>query len=199
MLKTARLLMSADPQPFRILTADNLSPFNRPGVTNILVKYHTNPTYLYASDRFDRASPITPEAIWADRSRWFKRTDPFWWSVLAKKDGIASKRTLRSYMARRVRDAVKESLNKRGYKSDGTRLVEDGQPTLTGTMQIVTKSTVLTMRYADIVRETDVVIEKLSSSKEATKIQRGLAYSSAKFKARAKESNRKNKAGYSSD
>jgi hypothetical protein len=184
MFKTARLLMSANPQASKILNVEHLAPFNRSGISNILVKYHPNRTYLYASDRFNNASPITSYTRWADRSAWFKRTDPFWWSVLAKKDSIAPRRTLRSYIARKVRNAVKDSLKKNGYKADGTRLVDDGQQPLTGTMQIVPLNNVLTMKYADIVRETDVVIGKLSSStdasgKEAMKIQKATGYARA--------------------
>lgn len=61
-------------------------------------------------------------------------------------------------MAKRVRCAVVESLGKRGFKPDGTSL--DGSPKeIYGTAQFLPGALALKLPYADIVRQTDTVIE----------------------------------------
>jgi hypothetical protein len=182
MFNTVRLLAEANLNPPKIYSSSTLAPVNRSGVSHLLVKYSPNRTYAFSSDRFASDNPITSYHIWADRSKWYKRTDSFWWSVLCKKDSTAPKRVLRSYVARKVRNAIVDSLKKKGYKADGSRLVDDEVPPLSGTMQITPVNTVLTMKYADVVKETDVVIKTLSSSEDAEKIRKSLVWAGARMK-----------------
>ena len=73
-----------------------------------------------------------------------------------------------------------ESFNKRGYKSDGSRLVEDGKPPLYGSLQIIPRNTVLTIKYSEILEETDLVVHSISSPRELEKAERGMEWRAAR-------------------
>jgi hypothetical protein len=51
--------------------------------------------------------------------RWQARQEPFWWSVITRKD-IENHRTVRNWVARRLRHAFVELLRKKGYAADGS-------------------------------------------------------------------------------
>ena len=91
---------------------------------------------------------------------------------MCKKDSLASKSTVRSHLARRVRTAMVKSLRKEGYKADGSRLVEDGLPPMTGTASIIPVNTVLTLKYEDLLAQTDLVIQRLMPSDRLDKVRR---------------------------
>lgn len=178
MFNTTRLFAEMKLQPPKILASSYLGPLPIRRVKYIQVRYSKNYAYLLSSRRFDHSKPQTPEEEWADRSKWNRRTDSLWWSVLCKRDAITSKRVTRSYLARKFRHALVESLRKKGFKSDGFRLVEDGIPPLTGSMQVTPDTTALTLDFATVVGETDLVVEALMAPGAGEKARKGMQYMS---------------------
>lgn len=80
--------------------------------------------------------------------------------MAARKELAVAKKLTRSWMAKRVRCAVVESLQKKGFKPDGTSL--DGtQKEIYGTAQFLPGPLALKLPYADIVKQTDTAIEKI--------------------------------------
>lgn len=66
----------------------------------------------------------------------------------------------RSYMARRVRCAIVESLRKKGFNSDGTSADGTGKE-IYGSAQFRTETPALTLPFVEIVKQTDIAIERL--------------------------------------
>ncbi|EPE26666.1 hypothetical protein GLAREA_02579 [Glarea lozoyensis ATCC 20868] len=192
MFRTARLLnsLTSTSQPIKIHSAQSLVQVNRSKrISHLLVFHSTNHCYHLHSDRIRIDGVVQPIHVWADRSRWYKRTDSLWWSVICKKDAALMRRTVRSYTARRVRNAVTESLKKQGYNPDGSRLVEDGVPNLFGTLQVMPRSKALTAKYVEILKETDLVVKLISSPGSAKKLQEILERKTAKFESGKTKSN----------
>jgi len=91
--------------------------------------------------------------------RWQTRQEPFWWSVITRKD-IENRRTVRSWVARRLRNAFIEALRKKGYGSDGTRIDGNGEP-LIGTAQLIPNESIKTKKYSDLVDQADLTVEAI--------------------------------------
>ncbi|KAE9380187.1 hypothetical protein N431DRAFT_394749 [Stipitochalara longipes BDJ] len=91
--------------------------------------------------------------------RWQTRPEPFWWSVIARKD-IENHRTVRSWVTRRLRHAFIESLRKKGYAPDGNRIDGNGKP-LIGTAQLVPHESIKTKKFSDLVYQADLTVEAI--------------------------------------
>jgi hypothetical protein len=92
-------------------------------------------------------------------NRWQTRPDPLWWSVITRKS-FADKRVLRSWAARRVRQAFVESLRKEGYAQDGSRIGRQGVP-LIGTAQLFPVGTIMKTNFKDLVSQTDLLVQAI--------------------------------------
>ncbi|KAN0119587.1 hypothetical protein V8E51_001795 [Hyaloscypha variabilis] len=91
--------------------------------------------------------------------RWQTRSEPFWWSVVVRK-GIENHRTVRSWVARRLRHAFIESLRKKGYGPDGNRIDGNGEP-LIGTAQLMPNESIKTKKFSDLVKQADLTVEAI--------------------------------------
>jgi hypothetical protein len=90
--------------------------------------------------------------------RWAERQDPLWWSCIAFIKGFDSKRTRRSWAARRLRTAFVESLKKQGYAANGTRLDGSGRKPLFGTAQLSPHEPMFKTKIEDLVKQTDIAV-----------------------------------------
>ncbi|CAG8950242.1 hypothetical protein HYFRA_00008480 [Hymenoscyphus fraxineus] len=140
-----------------------LKPLQSVGAKKIVaMSAFYSPYYVFAlsSNRYtSEADTLAKE--WAER-QFNTRSEPFWWTCITKKEALTSKRTLRSWIARRTRMAFVESLRKRGYGSDGTRLdPTDGGKALYGTAQFLVREPCLLMKTEDLRKETDLALETI--------------------------------------
>jgi hypothetical protein len=78
---------------------------------------------------------------------------------MARKD-FENKRVVRSWAARRVRQAFVESLRKEGYAQDGSRIEGRGLP-LVGTVQFFPESTITKTKFKALVPQMDLVVREI--------------------------------------
>lgn len=83
------------------------------------------------------------------------------------------KRTIRSWLARRVRNAMVESLKAQGLSANGTRLDPSAGKDLVGSAQLVPNEPLLKMPYEELQKETDAVVKFLV--KEFSKANGGMS------------------------
>jgi len=140
-----------------ILNSYSLYPLNLPGVNALCAKYTKK--YAYASTA--SKSLENPEAALYPKyeKRWQARQEPLWWNASTWKD-FANKKVVRSWVARRVRQAFVESLKKRGYTQDGSRINGLGKP-LVGTAQFFPQRPILKTKFNDLVLQTDSVLQAI--------------------------------------
>ncbi|RDL36526.1 uncharacterized protein BP5553_05878 [Venustampulla echinocandica] len=135
------------------------------GVTAFQVRYTDLHAYSITSGRFAPGYP-TLQQIYADR-KYMVRTDPFWWSCVARKDTGFAKSVVRSWSARRVRNALGESLAKKGFAKDGARLEKGaGKHDLYGSAQLTPTALCLRMPYTELVKQTDIAVEWFMGARE---------------------------------
>jgi hypothetical protein len=138
-------------------------------ITSFALSYHPEHAYPITSHM---QGPPTLQNKWIAR-KFQARTEPFWWSCIAKKDIGTMKSTIRSWLARRVRHAFVRSLNKEGIASDGTSLDSKEKVILSGSAQIIIRASAVKVSYTDLVRQTDVGVEKILLAQEkSTKARR---------------------------
>jgi hypothetical protein len=144
----------AQPAKRTIVNSYSVHLLNIPGVNAFCAKYTKK--YAYAST----VSKLLdfPEAALHPKfeKRWQTRQEPLWWNVTARRD-FEHKRSVRSWVSRRVRVAFVESLRKRGYAQDGSRINGAGEP-LVGTAQFFPERPILNTKFKDLVLQTDSVV-----------------------------------------
>ena len=92
------------------------------------------------------------------QKRWDARSEPLWWSCVARKD-MAQKRVVRSWASRRLRQAFTASLEKKGYAKDGTRIKgTDNESALYGTAQLTPELSSIKTSYEELVKQTDIAV-----------------------------------------
>ncbi|PGH02746.1 hypothetical protein GX51_04480 [Blastomyces parvus] len=115
--------------------------------------------------------------MWATREK-----GQLWWSVLPASDVAAERSVVRSWCARRMRNAFRDALRERGYDKTGRRIPDIEQreqqkpqqsrqaalplsrlEALEGTLEIHFRLAVKTAKYTDIVREAGDVVERIES------------------------------------
>lgn len=148
-------------EPPRILFACDIKANSPRELKDIKLHFCREHAYSVKSGRYSSWDPVGLSHKWADRNKYFKRDESLWWSVLAKKKDDLYKSTLRSRVNRRVRQAMEESFEKFGFKTDGTRLKDDGQPALYGTVEVFVDFGVMNHPFSEITRQTDVVLNRL--------------------------------------
>ncbi|KAH6679444.1 hypothetical protein B0J14DRAFT_580772 [Halenospora varia] len=156
-----------------ILTHVFLNPKTIKGVTAFKIRVHPKHCYPTSSGRFLPDVQRTIGQVWADRDKYTNRKDPFWWTCLCKKETWAMKRTIRSWLARRVRNAMVESLKAQGLSANGTRLDPSAGKDLVGSAQLVPNEPLLKMPYEELQKETDAVVKFLV--KEFSKANGGMS------------------------
>ncbi|OCK88374.1 uncharacterized protein K441DRAFT_485391, partial [Cenococcum geophilum 1.58] len=98
-----------------------------------------------------------------------------WWTA-AGTFAVGKKRVVRSWAARRLRNAFVEALASRGFDRDGKRIVEsakeDGKPmqaikrvderrNLTGTLRIQANPVILTVKFDAVKQEAGRLVDEL--------------------------------------
>lgn len=132
--------------------------------TALVVKYRDAPAYSITARAWLESNTATcPIAPYFAR-RWDERTEPFWWSAITLKN-VRSARTIRTHMNRKIRHAFTESLKKKGYRPDGSRLPgEEDKPPLTGSAHIAPTEEVLRTKMKDLILQTDIAVESILQS-----------------------------------
>jgi hypothetical protein len=135
-------------------------PLSSSGITAFTARFHNKHAYSLSSGRFTAHPPTwVLKAEWS-LSRWSERKEPFWWSCVAKKEVAVMKKLPRSYTARKVRNAIVESLRKKGFNPDGTSADGTGKE-LYGSAQFLPEAPALKLPFAEIVKQTDIAIERI--------------------------------------
>jgi hypothetical protein len=100
--------------------------------------------------------PLAPYVL----KRYAQREEvPLWWNCVAKKETGQSERVVRSWIARRTRNAFKESLRKQGFGTDGRPLPGSGNKAdLFGTVCLSVRRLAATISYVDLVKQTDIAM-----------------------------------------
>jgi hypothetical protein len=130
------------------------------GLTAFTARFTNKHAYSISSGRWTEHLPTwILKGEWS-LSRWAERKEPFWWSCVSKKELATMKSVPRSYMARKVRSAIVESLQKKGFNPDGTSADGTGKE-LHGTAQFRTEAAALTLPFAQVVKQTDTAIERI--------------------------------------
>ena len=136
-------------------------PFTLPGIQHLKIRKSIEHAYLQAAGRWEPGRRTLAEE-WADRDGHLKRDEPLWWSCIANKtpNKAGDKRTVRSYVARKLRSAMVDSLKKKGYDKNGRSLTGDNRP-IYGSCQITAEVDTAKMKYVDIVAQTDKIVQSL--------------------------------------
>ncbi|KAG9236076.1 hypothetical protein BJ875DRAFT_245707 [Amylocarpus encephaloides] len=161
--KTATVLNTS------ILYYKHTKPLTLPGIQHLKIRHSTKHAYLQAAGRWEPGRRTLAEE-WADRDGHMKRDEPLWWSCIANKtlNKAGDKRTVRSYVARKLRTAMVDSLKERGYDENGRSLVGDNR-SIYGSCQITAEVDTAKMKYVDIVAQTSKIVESLE--KDSRKVQ----------------------------
>jgi hypothetical protein len=119
--------------------------------------------------------------------RYMERDEPLWWSCVCRKEIGANSSVVRTFLARKVRNAFKESLRKMGYDAAGRRLEgSELKVDLYGTANIMPAAFGLRMKYGDLVKQTDIAVLAIVNEVGTVKPDRdknlGRASSAAKAK-----------------
>lgn len=106
--------------------------------------------------------------------RFEQRMDPLWWSATTTKE-VAPNRTVRSWICRRVKQAMVESLRKRGWDSNG-RPIEGGgrESSLYGTLQFKPLAASIQCTVSRLLEETDMVVSQIVEAQEASRSNKTL-------------------------
>jgi hypothetical protein len=134
-----------------------MKPLGHPHMNAFACKYSKK--YCYVASVHPAVEYPTHALHLMYAKRWQARTEPFWWNVIARKD-IENRRTVRSWVARRLRQAFTESLRKMGYGPDGNRIDGEGEP-LIGTAQLLPHQTIMKRKFMDLVWQTDIAVEAI--------------------------------------
>jgi hypothetical protein len=141
----------------RVLSYTRLKPVNLQGVKAFKLRFNKDYTYTISAARALEYDD-TPLHTMFDR-RWKERKDSLWWSVIARWN-FEKKRVVRSWACRRLRVAFVESLRKRGYASDGSRIDEAGRELpLVGTAQLSPELSILKIKLEALVQQTDQAVK----------------------------------------
>lgn len=143
----------------RILPFTQLNQLPLKNAVGIEAKYRNAKVYPAAT--FGLLTPNNP--LWPRHNRrWQTRTDPLWWSALARKD-FEGHRVVRSWAARRIRASFTESLRKKGYATNGMPLPGSQQEIpLYGSLQLFTlKGSTPQVTIEQLAQETDKVVEEI--------------------------------------
>ncbi|PMD54706.1 uncharacterized protein K444DRAFT_111422 [Hyaloscypha bicolor E] len=141
----------------KILNYSAIKPLTIPAVNAFAAKYTKE--YCYVATTPPQIEYPTDALFPMFVKRWQERQEPFWWAVIARKD-IENHRSVRSWVARRLRHAFMESLRKKGYKPDGNRIDGYGEP-LIGTAQLLPHESIIRKEYTDLVYQTDLTVEAI--------------------------------------
>lgn len=125
-----------------------------------------------------QSHPIRPKIV-----HMYANRDPntLWWRV--QTNGLDHKRVVRSWCARRVRNAFRKALHDHGYDGEGRRILQDmdetqsssqGELDLKGSVEIVVRPELIKEKFPEVLKETDSLVETIVrlSNERASKSQK---------------------------
>lgn len=116
--------------------------------------------YSYAGGTY-LDNPLHP-LYEVSKSRWMAKQEPLWLSFVAVKSNGENSRCVRSWLTRRLKGSVTESLRKNGYGRDGNPL-PGSQKTLplSGTAQFITERTMVKMSPDTLQEQADKAVGEI--------------------------------------
>lgn len=140
------------------LSFDMLYWVTNPGITAFKFRFRKIHAFTYTSSRVLETPlhPLVPVVL----KRYAMREEiPLWWSCVTKREFGHKDRVVRSWLARRTRDAFKESMRKSGYDTDGRPLPGSGNKAdLFGTAYFSVQRQATTTSFVDLVKQTDIAV-----------------------------------------
>ena len=137
----------------------------KPGFTAFRLRFRkahaftwTKAQYLQTADH-----PLVPMLL----KRYALREEtPLWWTCITQREGGHTDRVVRSWLARRTRNAFTESLKKAGFDADGRRLPGSGNAEdLFGTASFAVQRAALEVPYVDLIKQTDIAVSCMQGFK----------------------------------
>lgn len=139
--------------------------FNHPSITAFTLRFRNIHAFTTIRSRFLDLPDQHPLAPLMLKRYAAREAVPLWWDCIAKRAVGQSDRVVRSWLARRIRNAFKESLNQKGYDANGRPLPGSGnQAALFGTASFSVQREATTRSFADLVRETDIVVSYIQKN-----------------------------------
>jgi hypothetical protein len=144
------------PLPFELLYW-----LNSPGLTAFQFRFRKIHAFTWTKAKYLETPihPLTPAVL---KRYALRQATPLWWSCVATREAGHSDRVVRSWLARRTRNAFAESLKKRGFDTDGRRLPGSGnQADLFGTASFSVLRLAAKLPYVELIKQTDIVVSKI--------------------------------------
>ncbi|KUJ23547.1 uncharacterized protein LY89DRAFT_185625 [Mollisia scopiformis] len=139
----------------------NFTPKVRKGEAAISLKFRAEHCYTLNAMRWTENSQVQSAILSSIHlKRWAERTDSLWWSALSHM--AVGKRTVRSWCARRLRNAFTESLWKEGFAPDGSTLPGSRrrQPMI-GTAMLGATPPILKINNDALIEQTDAAVKHM--------------------------------------
>lgn len=142
------------------LRPGRVGPFRAPGVTSFRVMFSSDPRPAYAARAIlDDDAHVLREATQQRLAQRDKNT--LWWNVTA--NHLSEKKVIRSWCCRRVRGAIVEALQAKGYDREGRVLPNTGaRPPLTGSLQLMGTETLITMKFSELQKQAALLVDALA-------------------------------------
>lgn len=156
--------MERPPLTLRSLRAGPLAPrslrqLNIPGVTSFRVMHSPDPQPAYAARAILEDSAHVLHH--ATRQRVAQRDqNTLWWNITS--NNLSEKRVVRSWCCRRVRGALVEALQAKGYDREGrVQPNTRGRTPLTGSLQLMGTEHLITVKFSELQKEAGFVVDAL--------------------------------------
>ena len=132
-----------------------------PGITVFNLRFRNVHAYTWTRSRSLElpSHPLTPITL----KRYALREEvPLWWSCIATREGGHADRVVRSWLARRTRNAFEESLRKKGFDTNGRPLSGSGNKAdMFGTAYLSVTRRAAKVSFVELVKQTDVAVSEM--------------------------------------
>ena len=144
------------PLPF-----DMLYSIRDPGITAFQLRFRKIHAFTWTKAKWID-QPIHPLAPVSLKRYVLRQEAPLWLTCVATRESGHSDRVVRSWIARRTKNALAESLKKRGFAPDGRRLSGWGNTAdLFGTAALSVLRVATTLSYVDLIKQTDIAVHQM--------------------------------------
>jgi hypothetical protein len=142
-----------------------LFKIHHPGITAFYFRFRNAHAYGWTKARA-LDEPLHPLKQHLLKRYAVREEVPLWWSCVTTREVGHTDRVVRSWLARRTRNAFKESLRKKGYDTNGRPLLESGnEANIFGTANLSVKREAMKLSFVELVKQTDVAVTKMQEWK----------------------------------
>ena len=140
------------------LSFDMLYWIKNPGITAFQFRFRKIHAFTWTKAKYID-TPIHPLVPVTLKRYALRQETPLWLTCVATRETGHSDRVVRSWTARRTRNALAESLKKKGFDINGRRLPGSAtDANLFGTAALSVLRVAATTSYADLVKQTDIAV-----------------------------------------